>query len=123
IIAGLSTFLLLRRLSLGRWASGAGAIAFALNGTFAWLSHAPVNPVALLPALLLGVELAYTASRAGRRGGWWLIAVAAAGSFYAGFPEITYIGGLLGICCSRGVAAASAASACERLRARPPAAR
>ena len=98
VIAGLSTYLMLRRLSLGRWASAAGAIAFALNGTFAWLSHAPVNPVALLPAFLLGVELAYAASRAGRRGGWWLIAVAGAGSFYAGFPEITYIGGLLGIC-------------------------
>src|SRR5205823_11989445 len=98
IIAGLSTYLLLRRLSLGRWTSAAGAIAFALNGTFAWLSHAPVNPVALLPALLLGVELAYAASIAGRRGDWWLIAVAGAGSFYAGFPEIAYIGGLLGIC-------------------------
>jgi hypothetical protein len=98
IVAGLSTFLLLRRISLGRWASATGATAFALNGTFAWLSHAPVNPVALLPVMLLGVELVYTASLAGRRGGWWLIAIAGAGSFYAGFPEITYIGGLLAFC-------------------------
>src|SRR5207249_1344655 len=69
MIAGLSTYLLLRRLLLGLWASAAGATAFALNGTFAWLSHAPVNPVALLPALLLGVELAYAARHAGTRAG------------------------------------------------------
>jgi Bacterial membrane protein YfhO len=98
ILAGLCTFLLLRRLSLGRWASAAGGIAFALNGTFAWFAHAPVNPLPFLPALLLGVELAFSATAAGRRGGWWLIAVAGAGSFYAGFPEVAYIGALLGAC-------------------------
>jgi hypothetical protein len=90
-LAGLSTFLLLRRLSLGEWPSAAAATTFALNGTFAWLAHAPVNPVASLPALLLGVELAYEAALAGRRGGWWLIGVAVAGSFYAGFPEVAAI--------------------------------
>jgi len=74
------------------------SIAFALNGTFAWLAHAPVNPVAFLPALLLGVELAFAATVAARRGGWWLIAVAEAGMFYAGFPEVAFIGGLLGVC-------------------------
>lgn len=98
ILTGLFTYLLLRRLSLGRWASATGAIAFALNGTFAWFSHAPVNPVAFLPALLLGVELAFSATAAGRRGGWWLIAVAGAGSFYAGFPETAYIDTLFGLC-------------------------
>jgi hypothetical protein len=98
ILAGLCTYLLLRRLALGRWASAAGGIAFALNGTFAWFAHAPVNPVAFLPALLLGVELAFSAALAGRRGGWWVIAVAGAASFYAGFPEVAYIGALLGLC-------------------------
>ena len=98
IFAGLSTYLLLRRISLSRWASAVAAIAFALNGTFAWLAHAPVNPVAFLPALLLGVELAFAATVAARRGGWWLIAVAEAGMFYAGFPEVAFIGGLLGVC-------------------------
>jgi hypothetical protein len=98
ILAGLCTYLLLRRLSLGRWASAAGGIAFALNGTFAWFAHAPVNPVAFLPALLLGVELAFSAAVAGRRGGWWLVAVAGAASFYAGFPEVAFIGALLGLC-------------------------
>jgi hypothetical protein len=54
-----STYLLLRRLARAP-ASAAGGTAFALNGTFAWL-YVPVNPVAFLPLLLLGVEV--------RRGG------------------------------------------------------
>jgi Bacterial membrane protein YfhO len=98
IIAGFSTYLLLRRISVTPWASAVAAIAFALNGTFAWFSHAAVNPVAFLPLLLLGIEVAYAASAAGRRGGWWLIAVAGALSFYAGFPEVAYIDALLCIC-------------------------
>jgi hypothetical protein len=97
IVAGTSTFLLLRRLSVSPWASVVAGVAFALNGTFAWLSHASVNPVAFLPLLLLGIEMAYAASIAGRRGGWWLIAVAGALSFYAGFPEVAYIDALLAI--------------------------
>ena len=34
---------------------------------------------------------------AGRRGGWWLIAVALALSIYAGFPETAYIDGLFAV--------------------------
>lgn len=98
IVAGLSTYLLLRRISVNRWASAAAAIAFALNGTFAWYSAPLVNPVAFLPLLLLGIELAYDASVAGKRGGWWLLAVAGALSFYAGFPEVAYVDGLFGAC-------------------------
>ncbi len=97
IVAGLSTYLLLRRISINRWASAAAGVAFALNGTFAWFSHAAVNPVAFLPLLLLGVELAYDAAKAGRRGGWWLIAVSGALSFYAGFPEVAYIDGAMAV--------------------------
>jgi hypothetical protein len=97
LIAGLATFLLLRRLEVTRWAALAGAIAFALNGTFAWFTHAPVNPVALLPLLLLGIERARDASAADSPGGWWLIAVAGALSVYAGFPETAYIDALLGV--------------------------
>ena len=98
LVAGLSTYLLVRRIGVNRWAGAAAAIAFALNGTFAWFSHATVNPVALLPLLLLGIELAYAATVAGRRGGWWLIAIAGALSFYAGFPEVAYIDTLLAVC-------------------------
>jgi hypothetical protein len=96
-LAGLATYLLLRRLSVSRWASTVAAIAFALNGTFAWFSHAPANPIAFLPLVLLGIETAFSASAAGRSGGWWLIATAGAFSIYAGFPETTYIDALLGV--------------------------
>ena len=111
IVAGLATYLLLRRISLHRWASLAGAAAFALNGTFAWFAHAPVNPIAFLPLLLLGIELAYAATLEGRRNGWRLIAIAGALSFYAGFPEVAYIDTLLAICWFGGDWAASIARA------------
>jgi hypothetical protein len=97
ILAGSTTYLLLRRLCLSSWASAAAGVAFALNGTFAWLNNAPINPIAFLPVLLLGIEQAYSATTAGRRGGWWLIAVAGSLSLYAGFPEVAYIDGLLGL--------------------------
>jgi hypothetical protein len=94
LAAGLSTYFLLRRLSLGRAAAVAGGIAFGLNGTFSWLSHAPANPVALLPMVLLGVELAAdTTGRSGARA-WGLIGIALALSIYAGFPETAYVDGL-----------------------------
>ena len=98
IVAGIATYLLLRRLSIHRWVSAAAGIAFALNGTFAWLSHATVNPVAFLPLLLLGIELAYSASEQRRRGGWWLVALSIALSLYAGFPEVAYINALMAVC-------------------------
>jgi hypothetical protein len=98
IVAGIATYLLLRRLSINRWVAVAAGIAFALNGTFAWFSHATVNPVAFLPLLLLGLEVAYSAAVERRRGGWWLIAVSVALSLYAGFPEVAYINGLMAVC-------------------------
>jgi hypothetical protein len=97
MLAGVATYFLLRRLRLNPWAALAGGAAFALNGTFAWFSHAPVNPVAFLPLLLLGIERAYSAAEDGRRGGWWLIAIAGALSFYAGFPEVAYIDTILAV--------------------------
>ena len=97
LVAGICTYRLLRRLDVMRWAAAAGAIAFALNGTFSWFSHATVNPVALLPMLLLGIEHAYAAAREGRHGGWWMMAVAGALSVYAGFPEVAYIDTLMAV--------------------------
>ena len=75
LLTGVATYLLLRRLKISRWASTAAAIAYALNGTFAWFAHAPVNAIAFLPLALLGIETAFSASTADRSGGWWLIAV------------------------------------------------
>jgi hypothetical protein len=97
LIAGICTYLLLRRLLVTRWAAAAGAIAFALNGTFAWFAHAAVNPVPFLPMLLLGIERALAATHADERGGWRLLALAVALSLYAGFPEVAYIDALMGV--------------------------
>jgi hypothetical protein len=97
LIAGICTYLLLRRILVTRWAASACAVAFALNGTFAWFAHAAVNPVPFLPMLLLGIERAVSATRSGRRGGWRLLALAVALSLYAGFPEVAYVDGLLGV--------------------------
>jgi hypothetical protein len=95
-LAGISTMFFLRRLGIGTAVSLGAGIAFACNGTFAWLSNAAANPVAYLPLLLWGVEIARHASSAPgrRRGGWALITIAVAGSLYAGFPETAYINGL-----------------------------
>ena len=95
IIAGLCTYFLARRLSIPLiFATAAGAL-FALNGTFAWLGNAVLNPVAFLPMLLLGIEMIIDAAGARRRGGWYLAALALALSIYAGFPEVAYLDALL----------------------------
>jgi hypothetical protein len=98
LLSGVATYLVLRRLAVGRVAATAAGVSFALNGTFAWFAQATVNPIAFLPLAVLGVEIAYSAACDGRSGGWWLISIAGALSFYAGFPEVAYIDGLLVLC-------------------------
>jgi hypothetical protein len=99
-IAGISTYLLLAKVGVGRLASLGGGIAFTLNGTYSWFSHAPTAPVAFLPLLLLGVEYGTSTSSLEARKGWRIIALALALSIYAGFPETAYIDGILaGIWC------------------------
>jgi hypothetical protein len=95
MVAGGSTYFLVRRLGVGRAASAAGGIAFGLTGTLAWLQNAPANPVAFLPLALLGVERARQAALEGRRGGWGLVAIAVALSGVSGFPEVAYLDTLL----------------------------
>lgn len=95
LVAGVGMVLVLRRIGAGRVAAAGGGAAFALNGAFAWLATTSFNPVPFLPLIVLGLEHAHTASLEHRRGGWWLIAVALALSIYAGFPETTYIDGLV----------------------------
>lgn len=96
-VAGLAMLRLLRRLDVGVWVASALACAFALDGTFAWLMHAPANEVAALPLLLLGIERARDAATGGRRFGFALVAVALAVSAYAGFPETAYLNGILAV--------------------------
>ncbi len=93
MVAGLSMLGLLRRLDLSARAALTGAILAECNGSFAWLAHAPILPVAFLPLLLLGIERA-------RGGGAWpagvvTIALAVGFSLAAGFPEVAVLDGLL----------------------------
>jgi hypothetical protein len=97
VLAGWGTYFLLRRLAIGRAASCIGAILFAFNGTFAWLSHGPSQAAAFLPWMLLGIERARAFTLARHAGGWRLFTLAMAGGLLAGFPETTYICGLLAL--------------------------
>jgi hypothetical protein len=93
IVAGAATFLLLRRLVASPWVAAAGGAAFAMNGTFAWMFHAPGNPIAFAPMLVLGVEQALEGGR--RLAGVAVMAAAVALGLYAGFPEVAYIDAVL----------------------------
>lgn len=97
IIAGLTTYALLRELGTSRLAALTGGALFALNSVIAWTP----GPAAVycsqpfLPLLLWGIE------RARRHTGGPLsvvaIGVAIAWSLLAGFPEPAYISGLLAL--------------------------
>ena len=95
IVAGIGTFLFLRRFGLGVTAALAGGLLFEFNGVFAWLRNAIYNPVAFLPWLFYAVESLFAASLTGQN---WrrrsamiaLGAVAAALAIYAGFPEVVF---------------------------------
>jgi hypothetical protein len=97
VLAGWGTYALLRRLELGRVAACVGGILFAFNGTLAWLSHGPAQAASFLPWMLLGIERARAFSLAGEAGGWRLFALAMGVGLLAGFPETTYICGLLAL--------------------------
>ncbi len=97
IIAGLATYALMRHLSVNAPIATAIGVVFALNGTFAWLGNATLNPIAFLPLLLLGIEMIYRGAVYHHVGGWHLVAVAVALSCYAGFPEVAYLDGLLAL--------------------------
>lgn len=91
IITGLATFYFLKRLRCRDDAAAIGAMAFAVNGTYAWIAHTIFNPIAFLPLLLLGVEIARDKAKERQARGWILIAVAIAATVYANFPETGYI--------------------------------
>ncbi len=94
IIAGISTYLLFRRFGMIGSAATLGGVAFALNGTFAWLTNAVFNPIAFLPMLILGIEIVFSKAVEQAKRGWVIIVVAVTLSLYAGFPETAYINAL-----------------------------
>jgi Bacterial membrane protein YfhO len=95
IVAGIATFLFVRRLGLSRVPALVAGVLFALNGTHAWLTNAVFAPVAFLPVILLGVEQAFDRAKVSRRGGLATLSVGLALSLLAGFPEVAFINGLL----------------------------
>jgi hypothetical protein len=95
VISGIATYLFLKQLGISITSALVGGITVALCGTFAWLANAVVNPIAFLPVLMLGFEIALNATVNKKRGGWVLVAIAIALSLYAGFPETAYINTLL----------------------------
>ena len=94
VIAGVSTYFLARRLTMPTMVAVAIGAVFALNGTYAWLGNAVLNPVAFLPMLLLGVEMIIESAASPTNRGWYVAALALALSLYAGFPEVAYFDGL-----------------------------
>ncbi len=94
VIAGISTYFLARRLTMPIFFATVAGMLFALNGTYAWLGNAVLNPVAFLPMLVLGVEMILDSSSSPSKRGWYIAAIALALSLYAGFPEVAYMDGL-----------------------------
>jgi hypothetical protein len=94
LVAGLAACALFRTLGLGRLAALTGGALYALGGNFAWFSDVPILPPPFLPLLLLGIERARPAARAGRLGGCCCIAIAIGYLAVAGFPETAYFCGL-----------------------------
>jgi hypothetical protein len=94
VIAGVSTYFLARRLSVPVVFATVAGMLYALNGTYAWLGNAVLNPVAFLPMLLLGIEMIFDSGSSAKNRGWYLAAIALALSVYAGFPEVAYTDGL-----------------------------
>ncbi len=95
IISGIGTYYLLRKLKLSETVSVLGGMLFAINGTFAWFGSANVNPIAFMPLLILGIEIALEKTKNKKSGGWVIIALALAFSIYSGFPEGAYLDGTL----------------------------
>lgn len=95
IVAGLAMYAFLRALRLDGRVVLVGAVLYALNGTYAWASDGPSQPLAFLPLVLLGIEQARTHKGVG---GWGWLAVGLGYLLLAGFPETAFLVGTLGLC-------------------------
>jgi len=99
ILAGLGTYLFLRKLGVCSKSALAGAVLFQLNGVFAWIRAATYNPVAFLPWLFLTIEILYVSANNTRMANRLPViaqgGMMAALAIYAGFPEVVYLYSLL----------------------------
>ncbi len=97
LIAGVSAYFLAKRLGVPVIFATAAGCLFALNGTFAWVGNAVLNPIAFLPMLLLGIEMIYDSTKTKNNRGWFIAAIAIALAIYSGFPEVAYFNGLFAL--------------------------
>ena len=93
MIAGLCSYAFFRRIGFLTIVALAGAIAFEFCGAYAWMGHAPYNPIAFLPMMLWGIELVLS-REGGIWRGWFWLALGLSLSLYAGFPETAFLDGL-----------------------------
>nr|WP_231888419.1 hypothetical protein [Acetobacter malorum] len=108
IVAGLAMYAFLRALRLDKRAVLLGALLYAFNGTYAWASDGPSQPLAFLPLVLFGIER--TRTHVGI-GGWGWLAVGLGYLLLSGFPETAFLVGTLGLVL--GGVAAGAATGCH----------
>jgi hypothetical protein len=95
LLAGFATYFLARRLGLSRLIACVAGALFCVNGTFAWVGNAPVNPIAFLPLTLLLVErIVNPTTTKPKVPNWALLGVVLALTWYSGFPEVMYLDGL-----------------------------
>lgn len=94
-VAGLAMYAFLRSLRLDRRAVLIGALLYAFNGTYAWASDGPSQPLAFLPLVLFGIERARTHTGVG---GWGWLAVGLGYLLLSGFPETAFLVGTLALC-------------------------
>ncbi|NNM55646.1 hypothetical protein [Acidocella sp.] len=92
---GVFSYILFAELGLSRTAAFLGAALYTLTPIFFLSPHAAITPLPFLPLLLLGIEESARASMQGKPMGWSLVPLSVAYSFYAGFPEVAYLDGLL----------------------------
>lgn len=97
VIAGISTYFLAKRLGMPVIVATCAGALFALNGTFAWVGNAVLNPIAFLPMLLLGIEMIFDSAQTKNNRGWYVAAIGVALAFYSGFPEVAYFNGLFAL--------------------------
>lgn len=95
MLAGMAMYAFLDALELQPLVRLTGGVLWAFNGTFAWASDGPSQPLAFLPLALLGVEKLRNATG---RSGWTWLALGLGGLVLTSFPETAFLEGLLVLC-------------------------
>lgn len=96
LVAGAGGWGLGRRLGFAPPIAAMAGLLFGCDGSFAWASDAPIQPIAFLPAILWSIEHARR-QEGGWTQGWLPLGLSLGFALLAGFPEIAYLDGLLAV--------------------------